>query len=335
MKKHVKKIILPVVTAVFLYFVLVNLDISELIQAAKQFKLWYMLPLAVSIIVSLSLRGLVFKFLMHKTADLPVSESAHLCITGAALNILLPARAGDIFRAFYTGRKYNADKIKVFGTVMFERIFDMIVIFSFLLIGISLYQRNPNAVKLCISAGIFAALGIAAVIYAYKYNKTDEICRFITEKTQKAPFADFIKKAVSFANASCNSFFRGFEVIESPKYTIAALCTSFGIWFFECLNYYIVMLGFSCSAHWSVTLFVMSFIALACMIPSASIFIGPYQLAVITAFSMFNVSKETALAISIVEQACVIITTAAAAVLFLFKHNISYDELKKDIETKN
>ena len=98
------------------------------------------------------------------------------------------------------------------------------------------------------------------------------------------------------------------------------------------MNFLIVIYGFGYNIHWSVTIFIISFIALACMIPSTSIFIGPYQLAVITAFSIYNINKETALAISFVEQAIVTLTTAFIAFLFMLKNNISYKELKEDIE---
>ena len=177
-------------------------------------------------------------------------------------------------------------------------------------------------------------IGIIIAIYAYKYNKTDVICRFIIKKTRMFPFANIIEKIVLFINRACNSFFKGFEIIESPKYVFSAIFTSFWIWFFECLNFYIVMQGFDCHIHWSVTLFLISFIALACMVPSTSIFIGPYQMAVIAAFNMYNINKETALAISIVEQAVVLISTSIVAMTFLLKNNISYKELKDDIEVK-
>ena len=314
MNKKIKNIILLLITLVFLYFVFADLDIKQLFNDMKQFKIIYILPLIISIIISLSFRGLVFKQLLKKTVNPPLIELAHLCITTSALNIVLPARVGDIFRAFYIGQKYKTDKVKIFGTVMFERIFDVMVIFTFLLIGICIYHRNPIAVKLCLCAGICVIIGIILTLFAYKFsNKAEDIC------------SSFIKR-------SCNSFFKGFEIIESPKDMLSAILTSFGIWIFECLNFYIVIAGFGLNIHWSVTLFIIGFIALACMIPSTSVYVGPYQIAIIYAFSMYNTEREQALAISIVEQSVVIITTSIIALIFLIKNNISYSELKQDIK---
>lgn len=334
MKSHIKKFVLLLITLVFLYFVFVNLDIKELIKCIKEFDIKYIIFLSISIILSLACRGICFKQLISKTVDVPLKELVPLCLTAASLNIVLPARAGDIFRAFFIGQKYNVSKIKIFGTVMLERIFDVFVIFCFLLVGVFMYHKNELAIKLCSFAGACILIGITFAIITFKYNKTDEICNHIINKTKSLPFSNLIQKATNFTNKTCNSFFNGFEVIEAPKKIFAALIASFGIWFFECLNFYITIQGFGYHLHWSVTIFIICFIALACMVPSTSIFIGPYQLAVITAFAIYDVNKEGALAISFVEQAIVTIVTSIFAILFLLKNNISFKDLQKDVQEK-
>ncbi len=332
MKKNIKKLLLLIVTVIFLYFVFLNLDIRELIVKMKEFNPLYAFFLVCSIVCSFICRSVSFKYLMSNTVKLNVKELVPLCLTGASLNIVLPARAGDIFRAFFIGQKYNISKMKVFGTVILERMFDTFVIFCLLLIAISFYHKTPLASQLCCFAGISMFAFALFAFFSYKYNKTDAICAFLTRLTANFPFAEQIHKLINFTNNTCNSFFNGFEVIATPSKLPVVIAMSFGIWTFECLNYYIMILGFGLDIHWSVTLFIMCFIALACMVPSTSIFIGPYQMAVIAAFAIYGVAKETALAISFVEQAIVVITTSVVAVIFLIQNNISYKELKEDIE---
>ena len=332
MKKNIKKIILLFITFVFLYLVFVNINVSEFIMLIKGFDFRYVFLLMISISLSLFCRGICFSRLISKTVpDAKIKDLTALCFTGASLNIVLPARAGDLFRAYYTGYKYNADKVKIFGTVMLERIFDVLVIFSFLTIGVFVYHRNALAVNLCLFAGILILSGVVFAVVTYKYNQTDRICSYIKEKTEKIPFSELIQKATDFLNKTCNSFFEGFEVIDTPKNILIAIIAAIGIWSFECLNFLIVIYGFGCELHWSVTIFIISFIAMACMIPSTSIFIGPYQLAVISAFAIYDVSKETALAMSLLEQAVVTIFVSFVAAVYLIKNNISYKDIKKDI----
>jgi len=330
--KYIKKIILLLVTFVFLYFVFRNLNIKELIIIMKGFKLQYFILLMISVVISHSFRGLCFKTLLSNSVNLPFKEMAPLCMTAGALNVVLPARAGDFFRAFFVGQKYGIDKVKVLGTILLERIFDTLVIFSFLAFGIFFYHRNPLAMKLCTFAGMAILLAVIFVVVAYKFNNINKICKFITEKTKKIPFTQFIEKVIAFINKICGSFFNGFEIIDSPKKIAKAIISSSLIWFFECVNFYIVMTGFGLHVHWSVSLFLIGFIALACMIPSTSIFIGPYQLAVIAAFAIYGVDKELALSVAFVDQAGILAANAIVAVIFLFKNNISFKDLKEDIK---
>ena len=333
-KKNIKKIILLLITLIFLYFVFANLDYKELFEVIKDFNPLFLILFSLSALSSFSCRAICFKILMSKTAKLPLKTLIPLCITGASLNVILPARAGDIFRAFFIGQKYNINKLKVFGTVMLERMFDTFVIFCFLTIAVTLYHKNQLAIHLCTFAGIIMVVFATFAFVAFKYNKADTICNFLIKQTSSFPFAEHLEKFITFINNSCNNFFNGFEIMESPKKLIRVILTSFCIWSFECLNFYILICGFGYHLHWSITLFILSFIALACMIPSTSIFIGPYQMAVIAAFAIYDVGKETALAITLVQQTSVIILTTVIAGIFLIKNNISYKELKSDINTK-
>ena len=150
----------------------------------KTFKPIYALYLSLCIFCPFIFRSLCFKVLMSNSVKLPLKELVPLCMTAAIINITVPARAGDVFRAFFIGQKYKIDKLKVFGTVMFERIFDTLSIVFMLLIAVAFYHKTPLAQNMCIVGGILLFLMILLTIYAYKYNKTDQICSFLTEKTK-------------------------------------------------------------------------------------------------------------------------------------------------------
>ncbi len=333
MKINIKNILLLIITFIFLYCVFVNIDLKDLIENFKNFDLKYALLLICSISVSLSFRALSYKFLISKTIKkVSFIELVLLCITGAALNIFMPARAGDFFRAYFTGYKYNVSKVKLLGTVLFERVLDVVVIFIFLCIGILKYHNSVLARYLCLFAGITIFAGLLFVIVTYKFNQTDKICNYIILKSDFLPFKELIKKGIIFCKNFCNSLFNGFEIIDSPKKLVCALFSSVGIWIFECINFLIIINGFGYHIHWSVVIFIVSFVALACMIPSASIYIGPYQLAIISAFAMYNIPKEPALAMALTEQSIVTIFTLFVAVIFLIKNNISFVEIKKTLK---
>ena len=334
MKKYFKQIILLCITFIFLYIAFNNVNFHEFISVFKKFDYKYLFLLIISITISLSFRAVCFKQLIYKSApNAKLSYLIPICLAGGGLNILLPARVGDIFRAYFTGEKYNCSKMKIFGSVMLERLFDVLIIFLLLSIGIFFYNRTPIAEKLCLFSGILIFIGIMGVVITYKFLNLDNICKTILNKTEKLPFNSVISNLIIFINKTCNSFFTGFDVIESPKRIFYTILASFGIWFFDCLNYFIVIHGFGYDFHWSICLFIISFLALACMIPSASIFVGPYQVAVIMAFAMYGAPKELALAVSISEQTVVTIYLGLVSVLFILKNNISFSSLKEQLKS--
>ena len=338
MNNFIKRLLLILITCVFLYFVFRNIDIKEFTLVLKEFNFKLIPLLVLCVIFSMFSRALTFKILISETIKkISLFELLNLCISCASLNIVLPARAGDIYRAFYTGEKYNADKLKLFGSVMLERIFDGLIILFILILAIYTYQKNPLAQKLCLTGALLFIGSFVLAIMAFKFNKTDEICQYLENKTEVLPVKlhNFFKSFINFIKNKCNSFLDGFEIFNNPKKIIPILITSAGIWFFECLNYYIVITGFNIDIGCSVVLFIIPFTALACMIPSTSIYIGPYQFAVIAAFAMYNVTKESALAISLLQQAVTTIFCSFVAVIFFLRQNINLKDIQKDIESEN
>lgn len=332
MKKIIRQTLLFAVSLILLYFAFANTDFKELWLYIKNADIKYIFLLGISIVTALSFRGLCFKQLISKAADIPLKDSALLCLTASAMNIVIPARAGDMFRAFYTGQKYGVNKLKVFGTVMFERILDMIVICSFLFLGICFYKKSPLAFNLCLVALFIIIAGFAFALTTYKFLDIDKLCNKAISWSGKIPFRNFTRKVIELINKIFGAFCSGFEILDSPKKLLSALITSFTIWFFECLNYVITFYALHLDVHFSLSIFIICFIVFAGLIPSTSIFLGPAQIAVLAAFSLYNLDKETALAVSLLEQGICTILCVIIAVFFLLKNNISFTDCKENLK---
>ena len=79
----------------------------------------------------------------------------------------------------------------------------------------------------------------------------------------------------------------------------------------------------------------MSLISFSTMIPSTSVFLGPYQYAYILALSIFGINKSTALAISTVHQGILTIILIIVGGSLLLKFNSTMKDFNlKDIQKK-
>ncbi len=63
-------------------------------------------------------------------------QAAVALVVGCAVNSLLPARLGELFRADFCKRQYGVKRSLVLGTIAIERLMDGIFVVTALVIGI-------------------------------------------------------------------------------------------------------------------------------------------------------------------------------------------------------
>ena len=84
----------------------------------------------------------------------------------------------------------------------------------------------------------------------------------------------------------------------------------------------------------SIAFFVLSFLALSTIIPSSSIFVGPYQYAYILALGIYHIGKEQALGTAFIHQMTIMIIITVISVIYFMKGNTSLDEIQKEINSE-
>lgn len=330
-----RKIAALLITVLLLGVIFYKINWSELLQTFKSFdfkNIWLIVPFYV---LTLYLRGIRWKALLMNDVKYSSLHLGEVFTVGSMLNIFLPARAGDVYRAYYLGSVKGEKKMKVFGSIILERTLDGISVFFMLLAAILLYCKQPWILH--ISYGIGALfIGSLAVFYlVFKFNKIDAICNIFSDIAAKLP-QKFSEPAISSIEKICNytkSFMEGFEVLDCPKCWWIACITSIIVWAIEAYVAFLIVDSFSLGLGFSAGLFVLSLISFSTMIPSTSVFLGPYQVAYLMALGIFGIEKSTALAVSTVHQALLMIILTILGGYYLLKFNISMKDIKQSDES--
>lgn len=333
-----KKILALCISLAFLGLIFHKIDWVQLIKTFKHFdvkKLWLIVPLYVS---TLYLRGIRWKSLLLDNPKYSAFNLGAVFTVGSMLNIFLPARAGDVYRAYYIGAAKEEKKMKLFGSIILERTFDGICVFFVLLWAILAYcSSQPLIVNLAYMIGFLFIGSFIAFYLIYKFNKVDFIFEkliLICKKLPEKPSVSGVKILESL-NAHINSFIEGFEVLDSPKCTLEAFLMSVIIWGIECCVAFLIINSFHMNLGFSTALFVVSLISFSTMIPSTSVFLGPYQAAYILALGIYAVNKSTALAVATVHQGILMIILSVIGGFYLLKFNLETKNLKNEVFVKN
>ena len=331
MKISKRKIFALLITLGLLVVVFYKIDWGELLNTFKDFNfknIWLIVPLYV---LTLYLRGVRWKALLLNNAKYSSLHLGEVFTVGSMLNIFLPARAGDVYRAYYLGSVKGEKKMKVFGSIILERTLDGISVFLMLFLAVLLYCRQDWILHIAYGIGALFVGSLVAFYVIFKFNKIDAICtgmkNFVLRFNEKvsAPLVKFIDNLCEHTK----SFMEGFEVLDCMQCWLLACFSSLVLWGIEAYVAYLIVDSFSLGLGFSAGLFVLSLISFSTMIPSTSVFLGPYQMAYIMALGIFSVPKSTALAISTIHQALLMIMLTVIGAYYLVKFNISIKDINK------
>ncbi len=316
MKK--KQIILLVITVIFLILVFHKIDFEALVETFKKFELKYLASIVVIFLLSLYARGVRWKFLLMNNPKYSAFNLAEIFTVGNMLNIFLPARAGDIYRAYYLGEEKNEKKLKIFGTIILERLFDGIAMFCILLTAILLFSEAKWILNLTLGIGAVFVVGTVLFYLIFRYNKSRQIAKAIASKIPSPKIQKTIKRLTTYLNI----FIRGFSAFKRPAYMLLILAMSFVAWGLEAVVACLIVNSFGLNLGILAGLFVLTLTSFSTMIPSTSVLVGPYQAAYILALGLFGIGKSQALAISAVHQIILITIFTVVGGLLMLKFNI-------------
>ena len=180
-----------------------------------------------------------------------------------------------------------------------------------------------------IAAALF--LGSLTVFFIiFKYNKID----YFFEKLSNISFLKRFKPLFIKISGLLNKFMEGFQALNNPRCFLIAFLSSCIAWGIECFLTYMLITGFGQHYGFSIAFFVISFLALSTIIPSSSIFVGPYQYAYILALGIYHIEKSNALGIAFIHQITIMVTITAVSIIYFMITNTGIKDICTEIENE-
>lgn len=319
-----KKFFALLITFIFLVLIFYKIDFQAFVNTFKIFKIKNLFLIVFLYIIGMYLRGFRFKTILLNDKKYKLLELSENFITGCFLNIFLPARGGDLYRAYKLGSDKEEKKMKILGSILIERTFDGICVFCILLFAVLMYCKQQWIINLTYSIGTLFFGSLITFWLIFKFNKLDWICENLIKFLLKLP--NKINKPliglVKGLNIHLNAFINGFMVLSSIKYTVLTFIQTAIPWLIECYVAFLIINSFGLNLGFASALFVISLISFSTMIPSASVFVGAYQYAYILALGIFGIDKSIALGIATVHQCILLLSQGLMFAFINVKNNI-------------
>jgi len=296
-------------------------EISQVFTSFKSASPFYLFMVFLVSVLSHIIRAVRWKIMLNKEKEkVSVIDLFWALMAGYLANLAFP-RLGEITRCGILKKYNDLDFSFAIGTVLFERLFDVISLFIALLLCLwiefdvvySFFYMNvfePLFTKLnSMNWFVLSSIAIVAIL--------GFILIFRVIKKSENKLLEKVKELL-------NKFNEGFSFFKNAKLLWLFLLFTFGIWF---LYYLGIIIGYSSlpqmnNLGWGSGLSLLFAGAVAMIIVQGGI--GAYPLALMQVLVLYNIDKSTGLAFG-----WLIWTLQTIVVLVLGAIGFAYFELKK------
>jgi uncharacterized protein (TIRG00374 family) len=310
------------ISAVALYLAFRQADFGEIWLALQTARYSFVVLSLVLFVMTIVLRGLRWSVLTQ--GRLSTWECFWLFNIGFLFNDILPARLGEIARAFLAGRKQGMYFSSALSSIVVERLFDMVsvvVLFGIVLIGLDLPGWATGAGT---GMGIIAVVGILILAFAARYP--EGALRLGARLLSLIPGI-----TVERASAFLQPFVEGLGGVSSLRTFAAGMGLSIFAWLVSGFNAWVLMLAFWRSSEVPLVMGQLAVAAagLGIAVPAAPSGVGPFHAAVIGVLTAVGYNADVSRSYAFVLHAMNVVVTALFGGLGLMREGVSFGEVAR------
>lgn len=260
------------ISVVFLLIAFNGLDPAEAIGYLREANplliaaaaVWYF-----SAVVVISMR---WGFLLRSIRRVPPARLIELVCIGYMGNNIYPLRAGEILRIALLKRDHDVPIASAGTVVITERIFDGLVMLSFILASIAVFNV-PVAPELRQASLLVGLPFVVALVVFLALATRPNALRWLA-RTFSRPLPERLRAlALKIAEGIIN----GLEALRTPADLAGTVVTSYLSWMLEASVYYLVALAFGLGIDYPSALLVVGVVNLAGLIPASPGQFGVYE----------------------------------------------------------
>lgn len=259
-----------VISLGFLAYFLYRTDFGEMVDAFESAD--YVLAFATVPLyfVGFWIRTMRWRLLMSPVSDVSTRRLYPVVLIGLMANNVMPARVGELVRAYLVGEREKVSKSAALGTIAVDRVFDGLTLVA-ILAAVTIFSGTSAGVK---TVGIGTAVvffGVAAVLAGLAFSP--QRARHLT-----LYFLNLLPHGLGEKiEEMLDNFLVGVKSLRSPPLLLLAAALSLGSWTAETLMYYTVGQAFNLDVGLHVYFLIAAGANLALSILASPGGVGPFE----------------------------------------------------------
>ena len=271
LNNSIKIILALIISVVCVSYALKDFNYILFINSLINANYVYIVSSILLLIFIIFLRSIRWRFLFIKKTN--INDLYKSQLIGYMGNNVLPLRLGELLKAYYLEKKSKISKYEVIGTVILERVLDLVglVLLFFILLNFSLFELIDSIyIKIIYSILIFTLISILA---SYKLNKRKKF------------------KPENNILLILNDIITGFSSIDKSNFLLSML-SSILIWASYVVVVFLVQESMYLDLNFIQCVLILFLSSIVLMVPSMPGNIGTFEGAVVYTLLLFGIEDN-------------------------------------------
>ena len=287
------------ISAALLVWVLYKIDPRQVWNYAQHANGWLLLLTVVVATLTFPVRAIRWRLILRDAEGRPFSLLAlwHATAIGFMANNLLPARAGEVARAYVASRQLPVRFTTALGTIAVERVFDALVMLGLMAVAIAAPSFPAHALVggrslagvAASTAVLFGALLGMALLIANRPGPWLVLVERIARRVLPVPAADRVVR-------TSDGIVEGLAVLKSPARFTGVVLWSLVLWIKNAAAFAICFRAFGLDVPLDAALLLQGIIGFGVAIPSTPGYGGVFEAATLFTLQLYGVDPSLAIA---------------------------------------
>ena len=323
--KRITVVVGLLVGALFLWLALRNVQLSAVASSLRTANLWLAIPFLLALAVFYWLKAVRWSILLRPTRDIPARELVPAMMIGFAGNNVLPVRLGELLRVFALGKEQDISISTVFGTVVLERVFDVVTLL--LLLTAALYASPSTSTEFEAARTFILIAAILAISAAYAIAASPAWLISLLKPIHRL-LPTRLRPLIS---QRLTQLRQGFAVLtrSSGHVIILIFINSIIQWALLAFAIHMSIMAFDVGSDPTAAVLILGLLVAGISLPSAPAFVGTIEYCFVLGLGLFGVNPDIALSVGIYYHAITFVGVTLSGAYFLRRFNSSLGKMAK------
>lgn len=303
------------VSLFFLIWLFSGTELDQVLQVLSGANYWLLPPAILLGLLGLWVRALRWQVLLLPFQRVPVARLFTIITIGYMANSLLPARAGELLRAYLLGQRTGIGKATLLAGIALERLLDGVLLLGILAMALAQFPFQAEWLSDLVRYAVFFFLGVSLAFLGL-VARPALTRRLVGSVLKVAP-----RRVRPLLAQIADGFLEGLRVLADPRIALTVIAVSLLGWLVDIAMAFAVLWAFSVSAPLPLMAIDIAAANLGTTAPASAGGIGPFEFFAAEALKLSGYDSAVSTAYALLLHFAFIVPVILLGFFFLWRES--------------